>query len=92
MGHSTTVCESTTSCPIRVSQPNVSHHRVSNQLKMTVVINVPSTENQKGDSESKDGTVTISKKLWSLNTNSGCFIHYPKKERKKKKNRKGAAA
>lgn len=28
-----TICASTTSCPIRVSQLNVSHHRTPNQLK-----------------------------------------------------------
>lgn len=32
-GRSATICVSTTSCPIRVSQPNVSHHRTPNQLK-----------------------------------------------------------
>lgn len=85
MGHSATICESTTSCPIRVSQPNVSHHRMPNQLKTMAIITIPSHELQDGDSKYKKGLLTPAKKVCSSNVFSqyciwSCSIHTDKKD------------
>lgn len=59
--------ESSTSCPIRDSQPNVSHHRMPNQLKMTAVVTVSSQANHAGNSESRKRISTYFKS-WFLKT------------------------
>lgn len=59
--------ESSTSCPIRDSQPNVSHHRMPNQLKMTAVVTVSSQANHAGNSESRKRISTYFES-WFLKT------------------------
>lgn len=61
-----TVCESTTSCPIRVSQTNVSHHRMPNQLKTMSIITILSH-----DIEKMDGKPKV--KLLTLTNDKVCF-------------------